>query len=47
MALFSERYGYVKPRDVLVKERITEEISNAICTAYDKLEVALNHIDVL
>lgn len=46
MALFSERYGYVNPRDVLVKERITEEISNAICTAYDQLEDALNHIDV-
>ncbi|MBO5834696.1 MAG: hypothetical protein J6R12_01475 [Bacteroidales bacterium] len=46
MALFSERYGYVKPRDVLIKERITEEISNAICTAYDQLEGALNYIDV-
>lgn len=47
MALFSERYGYVKPRDVLLKEKITEEISNAICTAYDKLKDNLNYIDSL
>lgn len=46
MALFSERYGYVKPRDVLIKERITEEISNAICTAFDRLGDAFNYIDV-
>jgi len=46
MAFFSERYGYVKPRDVLIKEKITEEISNAICTAYDQLKDSLDYIDI-
>jgi hypothetical protein len=30
MALFSERYGYTKPSDVIIRERITPEIQNAI-----------------
>jgi hypothetical protein len=38
MALFSERYGYVKVSDVIIRERITPEIQNAICTCFDKLE---------
>lgn len=37
MALFSERYGYVKVSDVIIRERITIEIQNAICTCFDKL----------
>lgn len=37
MALFSERYGYVKVSDVIIRERITPEIQNAICTCFDKL----------
>lgn len=37
MALFSERYGYKKVSDVIIRERITPEIKNAICTCYDKL----------
>lgn len=35
--LFSERYGYTKPSDVIVREYITREIQNAICSCYDKL----------
>ena len=37
MALFSERYGYIKVLDVIIRERITPEIQNAICTCFDKL----------
>jgi len=28
---FSERYGYEKPSEVIIRERITPEIQNAIC----------------
>lgn len=38
MALFSERYGYIKPSEVIIRERITPEIQNAICSCYDRLE---------
>lgn len=38
MKLFSERYNYVKPSDVVVREQITPEIQNAICSCYDHLE---------
>lgn len=38
MALFSERYGYVKPSEVIIRERITPEIQNAICSCFDRLE---------
>lgn len=34
---FSERYGYEKPSEVIIRERITSEIQNAICTCYDNL----------
>ncbi len=37
MRLFSERYGYTKPSDVIIREKITLEIQNAICSCYDKL----------
>lgn len=30
MALFSERYGYVKPNDIIIRERLTEPILNSI-----------------
>lgn len=30
MALFSERYGYLRPRDVIIREQITEQIQNSI-----------------
>lgn len=45
MSLFSERYGYVKPRDVLVRECINIDIQNAICSAFDNLRKNYNSID--
>ncbi len=47
MALFSERYGYTKPSDVIIRERITPEIKNAILTCYDTLKERLNSVDCL
>ena len=44
MKLFSERYGYTKPSDVIIREKITPEIQNAICSCYDKLKNRLNAI---
>lgn len=37
MVLFSKRYGYTNPSDVIIRERITPEIQNAILTCYDDL----------
>lgn len=37
MKLFSERYNYTKVSDVIIREQITQEIQNAICSCYDKL----------
>ena len=37
MKLFSERYKYIKPSDVIIRERITPEIQNAICSSFDRL----------
>lgn len=42
MALFSERYGYTKPSDVIIREKITPEIQNAILTCFDDLQDTLN-----
>lgn len=42
---FSERYGYVKPSDVLIREKLTREIENAICTVYDELQNELFDMD--
>lgn len=41
MGLFSERYGYVKPSDVIIREQITPEISNTICNCYEFLKTDL------
>lgn len=38
MALFSERYGYVKISDVLIREKITPDIINSICNGFDLLD---------
>lgn len=44
MALFSERYGYTKPSDVIIRKQITPEIQNAICSCFDRLEeLAVDH----
>ncbi|MCD8290578.1 MAG: hypothetical protein LUC91_03645, partial [Prevotella sp.] len=37
MALFSERNGYTKPSDIIIREKITPEIQNAMCSCYDRL----------
>ncbi|WP_278940509.1 AbiJ-NTD4 domain-containing protein [Parabacteroides johnsonii] len=42
MVLFSERYGYTKPSDVIIRERITPEIQNAICNCYDDLKKTIS-----
>lgn len=44
MALFSERYGYTKPSDIIIRERLTPEIENAICNFFDALEGAAGFI---
>lgn len=41
MTMFSERYGYVIPSSVLIREEITEEIKNAICSVYDLLSQSM------
>ena len=45
MALFSERYGYVKPREVLIREAIPIEIQNAICSAFDLLRECFGQLE--
>lgn len=39
---FSERYGYLKPSDVIIREEITIEIQNAICSCFDELSYLLS-----
>lgn len=46
MALFSERYGYTKPSDVIIREQITPEIENAICSCYDRLSNSLSRLSI-
>lgn len=41
MARFSERYGYVKPNDVIVRECITEPIINSICNVLSRIRKKL------
>ena len=45
MALFSERYGYLKPSEVLIRECMPEEIVNAINSGYDILQNVLYNLD--
>ena len=39
---FSERYGYLKPSEVIIREQITLEIQNSICNCYDTLNEQIN-----
>ncbi len=41
MTRFSERYGYVKPSEILIRENMPDSIQNAICTCFDELEDSL------
>lgn len=43
--LFSDRYGYTTPRDILVQEKLDTDIINALCTCYDDLEESLDEYD--
>lgn len=45
MRLFSERNGYIKPSDVIIRERISPELQNAICSCFDRLEVAFHEYE--
>ena len=45
MALFSERYGYTKPREVIIREVMPVEIANGICTAFDLLKKNLASLE--
>lgn len=38
MALFSERHGYTKPSDIIIRERLTPEIENAILNYFESLK---------
>lgn len=42
MVLFSERYGYVKPSDVLKRECFEQDIANGVCTCLDELQTLLH-----
>lgn len=46
MELFSDRYGYTKPSDIIIRERITPEIENAICSCYDRLSLSLRNLSL-
>lgn len=43
---FSERYGYVKPADVLKRGSLDKEGVTALCNCYDYLAMWFNHYDV-
>ena len=43
---FSERYGYVKPAEVLKRGYLDAEGITALCNCYDHLDMWLNHYDV-
>lgn len=43
---FSERYGYVKPVEVLKRESLDSETITALCNCYDHLAMWFNHYDV-
>ena len=43
---FSERYGYVKPVEVLKRGALDNEAITALCNCYDHLAMWFNHYDV-
>lgn len=44
MPLFSERYGYIKPSSIIIREKMTPEVQNAICTCFDMLESKMENL---
>ena len=45
MKLFSERYGYTKPSDVIIREKITTVIQNSVYNCFVYLIENLSSID--
>ena len=45
MVLFSERYGYTSLSDVIIRETMTRDIENALCSCFDLLKVQLYQVD--
>lgn len=43
MPSFSERYGYVKPIEVVRKEEIHLDLENSLCTCFDILDQKIYH----
>ena len=39
MDLFSKRYGYTKPSNIIIREQITPEIESAICNCYEYIRM--------
>lgn len=46
MTTFSERYGYTKPSENIIREYISPEIQNAICSCYDRLSISLRGLSL-
>ena len=42
---FSDRYGYTNPQDTLIRETISVDLINCICTCYDDLNSDLTDLD--
>lgn len=47
MELFSVRYGYTHPSDVIIREDLPIEVQNAICSSYDILPELFHYSNVL
>ncbi len=45
MSSFSERYGYTKPFDVIISERMPKSIANAICNWYVAILRSWNNVE--
>ena len=52
MTLFSERHGYLKPKDIIIRGQITEPIQNSICNwisticKYNSEVIAFNYYEI-
>lgn len=44
MTRFSERYGYTQVSNVLIREKLTIDIQNAICGCYDELKKRMERV---
>lgn len=44
MGSFSERYGYVKPVEVLHRDMVEPELANSLCSCYDMLSRGFNRL---